>query len=152
EAAGDIGRGHDREHRVVVAAGIAAVALAQVGIDVDAHGFPARSPTNVAKTAAVCSKCRRAGSFSVPGACPVPISLLRPGGGWPTSWEFSESRRSSAVEHPLRKRVVGGSNPSAGTTCHRHSSIAGDQATCGRLLRADASRLVRLRYDACLNP
>jgi hypothetical protein len=25
------------------------------------------------------------------------------------------SRRSSAVEHPLRKRVVGGSNPSAGT-------------------------------------
>ena len=26
------------------------------------------------------------------------------------------SRRSSAVEHPLRKRVVGGSNPSAGTT------------------------------------
>src|SRR5581483_10127899 len=26
------------------------------------------------------------------------------------------SRRSSAVEHPLRKRVVGGSNPSAGTS------------------------------------
>jgi hypothetical protein len=25
------------------------------------------------------------------------------------------SRRSSGVEHPLRKRVVGGSNPSAGT-------------------------------------
>lgn len=25
-------------------------------------------------------------------------------------------RRSSVVEHPLRKRVVGGSNPSAGTT------------------------------------
>jgi hypothetical protein len=30
-------------------------------------------------------------------------------------WRFF-SRRSSAVEHPLRKRVVGGSNPSAGTT------------------------------------
>ena len=28
----------------------------------------------------------------------------------------SWGRRSSAVEHPLRKRVVGGSNPSAGTT------------------------------------
>ena len=30
--------------------------------------------------------------------------------------QFTDSRRSSAVEHPLRKRVVGGSNPSAGTT------------------------------------
>ena len=29
------------------------------------------------------------------------------------------SRRSSAVEHPLRKRVVGGSNPSAGTSFDR---------------------------------
>ena len=28
----------------------------------------------------------------------------------------SSGRRSSVVEHPLRKRVVGGSNPSAGTT------------------------------------
>ena len=29
--------------------------------------------------------------------------------------EFGLCRRSSVVEHPLRKRVVGGSNPSAGT-------------------------------------
>src|SRR5215475_15985866 len=32
------------------------------------------------------------------------------------------SRRSSAVEHPLRKRVVGGSNPSAGTSLHKGGS------------------------------
>jgi hypothetical protein len=32
------------------------------------------------------------------------------------------SRRSSVVEHPLRKRVVGGSNPSAGTTLRIVSS------------------------------
>jgi hypothetical protein len=34
-------------------------------------------------------------------------------------WRFF-SRRSSAVEHPLRKRVVGGSNPSAGTNFPRN--------------------------------
>ena len=43
--------------------------------------------------------------------------------GWllakPAPYRYSGrdfSRRSSAVEHPLRKRVVGGSNPSAGTS------------------------------------
>jgi hypothetical protein len=34
------------------------------------------------------------------------------------------SRRSSAVEHPLRKRVVGGSNPSAGTSLHNGQTAA----------------------------
>jgi hypothetical protein len=33
------------------------------------------------------------------------------------------SRRSSAVEHPLRKRVVGGSNPSAGTVLFMHQDF-----------------------------
>lgn len=48
------------------------------------------------------------------------------------------SRRSSAVEHPLRKRVVGGSNPSAGT----------DQKSCA----AGTNRAKIPPYPSRFNP
>lgn len=54
---------------------------------------------------------------TLPGRAPVREALFSPASLLPSA----RGRSSSAVEHPLRKRVVGGSNPSCGTTAQKLS-------------------------------
>ncbi len=69
----------------------------------------------------------RAGARAVRLARPAPVQVTAPPACLPSrrllgmrgrvsNRTYRLCRRSSAVEHPLRKRGVGGSNPSAGTT------------------------------------